>query len=501
MKSIVSAAILVLLNCIPIQFAFSDQQPNLLIIVTDDQSPLTLDCYGDQYCDTPNLDQLAKSGMILDQAYHMGSWSGAVCTPSRTMIMCGRTLWHLPPRNKKNATPKMSSDQIDEIVNNTIPAVFNRAGYDTFRTCKIGNSFGPANKLFSTVRDKTCRNFESENGSQWHCQQVLNFLAAREEASDSKKPFLIYLGFSHPHDPRNGRDDLLEKYGAANLKEPPEIVNENAPPLPVTWLPRHPFHHGHPGLRDEVNVAGVKKSRTEATIRNELGREFACIENIDQQIGKVLAKLKSTDQLKDTFVIFTSDHGIAVGRHGLVGKQNLYEHTWRVPFIVSGPGIAARSRAKGNVYLLDILPTICDLAGIDIPSTVEGRSFKPILNGQKNVIRDVVYGCYCGGTKPGMRSVRKGDWKLIKYDTMNGAVRETQLFNLANNPSEFLLEHHAKDVVAATGNRPVDTQVDLAEVPEFVEKRKEMEGLLFNEMKRLNDPYRFWDQTKDESRE
>lgn len=472
------------------------QRPNILLIVTDDQSPLTLSCYGNEVCETPNLDQLAKSGVVLDQAYHMGSMSGAVCSPSRTMIMSGRTLWHLPPRSgkKRNQTEQGKTGGQD-ILNNTIPAVFNRAGYDTFRTCKKGNSYSLANQLFTTVREKSSREGTLNNGSQWHGQQVVDFLRTRSEKKVNK-PFLIYYGFSHPHDPRIGRDDLLRKYGAVNTNDPPTAVNENAPPLPATWLPKHPFHHGHPGLRDETKVKGVFESRTEATIRNELGREYACIENIDQQVGRVLDLLKTSGELENTYVIFTSDHGIAVGRHGLVGKQNLYEHTWRVPFLVSGPGIESGTRATGNAYLLDILPTICDLAGVEIPATVQGQSLKPVLMKEQAVVRDVLYGCYCGGTKPGMRSVRKGDWKLIKYDTMNGEVRKTQLFNLKENPEEFLEEHHAQEVVKITGHSPETHQVNLADLPEHADKRKEMEALLLSEMERLEDPYRFWDQPK-----
>jgi arylsulfatase A-like enzyme len=478
--------------------AFAAERPNIMVIITDDQSPFTLSCYGNEVCDTPNLDRLATSGMVLDQAYHMGSMSGAVCSPSRTMIMSGRTLWHLPPRGKRRLKRETGKTDGKDILNNTIPAVFNRAGYDTFRTCKIGNSYALANALFQTVRDKSCRKAGDEDGSQWHGKQVLDYLASRSAANE-RRPFLIYFGFSHPHDPRVGRDDLLKKYGAVNRTEPPTTVNPLAPPLPLTWLPKHPFHHGHPGLRDEVKVPGVLTSRTEATIRNELGREYACIENIDQQIGRVLNQLKASGDLDNTYVLFTADHGIAVGRHGLAGKQNLYEHTWRVPFLVSGPGIRPGSRAPGNGYLLDILPTICDLAGIAIPDTVQGRSLKPVLMGNQATVRDVLYGAYCGGTKPGMRCVRKGDWKLIKYDVMDGNVRETQLFNLAENPHEFLVQHHAKEVVALTGHAPEPHQIDLAESPEYAEKLAEMEALLLSEMKRLGDPYRLWDQPPEES--
>ncbi|WP_411847248.1 sulfatase-like hydrolase/transferase [Roseibacillus persicicus] len=469
-------------------------QKNILLIVTDDQSPFTLSTYGNKVCHTPNLDKLAASGMVLDQAYHMGSMSGAVCTPSRTMIMTGRTLWHLPQLPKKNKKLKPAEVKLSqEITNNSLPAVFNRAGYETFRTCKVGNSFAPANKLFTTVRDKSNRGATEKDGSQWHGRQALEFLDTYKE-SKNEKPFLMYLGFSHPHDERTGRDDLNKKYGAVNTKTPPTEINPKSPKVPNTWLPAHPFHHGHPGLRDEVKVPGVLTSRTEATIRNEIGREYACIENIDEQLGLVMKKLEEMGELENTYILFTSDHGIAVGRHGLTGKQNLYEHTWRVPFLASGPGIEPGSRAPGRGYLLDILPTVCELAEVPVPATAQGKSLKPVLLGEKKAVRDVLYGAYCGGTKPGMRSVRKGDWKLIKYDVLDGKVRETQLFNLKENPDELLAEHQAEEVVAATGIKPEALQVDLAEKPEYSEKLAEMEALLLREMTRLEDPYRLWDQ-------
>jgi arylsulfatase A-like enzyme len=256
------------------------------------------------------------------------------------------------------------------------------------------------------------------------------------------------------------------------------------PALPVNHLSEHPFPHGHPRLRDEVAVSGVWERRDERTIRNELGREFACSENIDIQIGRVLSKLEAMGELANTYIIYTSDHGMAIGRHGLQGKQNLYEHTFRVPFIVKGPGIKPGSRAKGNLYLLDVLPTLCDLAGIETPETVEGKSIKPVLEGKQETVREVLYGVYSGGTKPGMRCVKQGDWKLIKYDVLDGTVHRTQLFNLAANPHEFLAEHQRSDPL----------QTNLADDPQHAEKLREMEALLLAEMQQLDDPYRLWDQ-------
>lgn len=467
------------------------KRPNILFIVADDQSPFELRTYNSKSTlDTPVIDRLAAQGLVFDGAYHMGSFSGAVCTPSRHMIMTGRTVWHIGQGRQRGGDAKLKA----RLAENSMAAIFNRAGYDTMRTCKKGNSFAGANAQFTVVNDATRRGGTAETGSAWHAQQVLNYLDQRETSKDTD-PFLIYFGFSHPHDPRTGPNDLLKKYGAVNHtdKNNPPILNAKSPGLPRNYLPGHPFADGHPNLRDEVSVSGVWKRRDEATMRNELGRQYACSENIDIQIGRVLDKLADMGELKNTYIVYTADHGMAIGRHGLQGKQNLYEHTWRVPFIVKGPGIKA-GRVQGNIYLLDVLGTMCDLADVDAPQSLESKSFRPILEGKQKTVRDVLYGVYCGGTKPGMRSVRKGDWKLIKYDVLDGKVHETQLFNLKDNPHEFLKEHQNKDVVKLTGVTPEAHQVDLAEDPKYAAKLAEMETLLLEEMTRLDDPYRLWNQ-------
>ena len=464
-------------------FAAPAKRPNILFIVVDDQSPFDFKFYNPKSpLQSPNIDKLAAEGMVFDSARHMGSFSGAVCTPSRHMIMSGRTVWHLPigPGAKAHCPSNLEL--------NTLAAVFNRAGYKTMRTCKQGNSYEGANKQFTVRHDATKRGGTDETGSTWHGDRVMDYLNEREAEKDTD-PFLINFGFSHPHDTRDGRPELLAKYGATNHEDPNTLpaLNPKQPMLSPNYLPAHPFNNGDANVRDEVEVSGVWKNRDEATIRNEIGRQYACSENIDIQIGRVLEKLKAMGELDNTYIVYTADHGIAIGRHGLQGKQNLYEHTWRVPFIVKGPGIKPGSRVPGNIYLLDIVATLCDLAGIPAPESNEGLSFKPVLEGKKAAMRDVMYGVYCGGTKPGMRCVQQGDWKLIKYDAMNGAVHETQLFNLAANPDELIKEHGSKD--------PLKT--NLASDPEYATKLAELEALLLSEMRRLDDPYRLWNQPDD----
>ena len=491
MKSILfSLAIVGLFGSWSMAQAAERRRPNILFIIVDDQSPLDLKVYEPKSAlETPTIDRLAAEGMVFDAAHHMGSFVGAVCTPSRHMIMSGRTVWHLP------IGPGAAHHCPADLEQSTMAAVFNRAGYATMRTCKLGNSYEAADKLFEVCKDADKRGSDDAEGSAWHAEQVLDYLNRRDTTQDTR-PFLIFFGFSHPHDTRDGKPELLAKYGAVNHADKNSLppASDKQPALPANYLPNHPFHHGHPGLRDEVAVSGVWENRDERTIRNELGRQFACSENIDTQIGRVLEKLEAMGESENTYIFYTSDHGMAIGRHGLQGKQNLYEHTWRVPFIVKGPRIERGSRVKGNIYLLDVLATLCDLTGVKPPESNEGLSFKPVLEGKVKATREVLYGAYSGGTKPGMRCVKQGDWKLIKYDVMDGQVRETQLFNLIENPHELLDQHHDPRVIALGGHTPTPQQRNLAGDARYAEKLKEMEALLLAEMHRLDDPYRLWNQ-------
>jgi choline-sulfatase len=505
MRGSLCAALACLASFMPVAAAPANppaRRPNILYIIADDQSPFDFRFYEpSSTLQAPVLERLAAEGMVFDAAYHMGSFSGAVCTPSRHMVMSGRSVWHLPigpgtSKGKKGdaSTARAAPHCPPGLERFTMAPVFQAAGYDTMRTCKQGNAYEAADALFGIRRDATKREGTPEGGSAWHGDQVMGYLEERERARDTD-PFLIYFGFSHPHDTRDGTPELLATYGATNHADKATLpsADPRQPPLPPNWLPRHPFDHGHMDVRDEVDVSGVWKNRDERTIRNERGREYACSQNIDRQIGRVLDKLAAMGELENTWIFYTSDHGMAIGRHGLQGKQNLYEHTWRVPFIVKGPGIRPGSRAPGNIYLGDSLATLCDICGIEPPATHEGTSFLPVLEGRQQTVRDVLYGVYCGGQKPGVRSVRQGDWKLIKYESPSGG-RHTQLFNLRENPHELLAEHHAPAVAGALPAAAEAHQKNLADDPMHVAKRIEMEALLLAEMIRHDDPFRFSDQ-------
>lgn len=483
--------------------ATNAELPNFLFIIADDMDtyavnryretePCETDSAGNAYpIDTPNIDRLADEGMIFHQARLMGANSGAVCTPSRTTIMTGKSTWERT---------------VDVTAATTFPGIFNRGErdgqralpYATYRTCKSGNSYPTANVEFTVVNDATKRGNTDGYGSEWHAQWGIDYLTDwADNHQEEGKPFFIYLGFSHPHDTRLAREtpDLTGRYGCLNTTSPASIVlNSNAPPLPYNVLsctpvtyPAHPFDHGHLGVRDENTVPGMLQYRTEAVVRNEIGRNFACVDWIDQQLGLVLPRLEdpngdgdTSDSVVDTtYVVFTSDHGIAIGRHGLQGKQNLYEHTWRVPYIVRGPGIEAGTATDALIYLHETFPTFCDLAGLSLPDTIDsndGQSFRAVLEGTTNTHHDVIYGLYAGGDKPGIRAVTDGRFKLMKYDVDNNGTQVTQLFDLEANPFELLPEHGMPN---------------LATQPAYALIRQDLEEKLMEKRIEFADPYAF----------
>ena len=234
------------------------------------------------------------------------------------------------------------------------------------------------------------------------------------------KPYFIQVNFTAPHDP------LLIPPGYKTA------YDRKTTPLPANYKPRHPFDHGNFDGRDERLLPWP---RTKADIRSDLAVYYAVIAHLDEQVGRVVKSLKQTGQWDHTVVIFSADHGLAVGSHGLMGKQNQYEHSIGVPVIFAGGGIPKNRKVKTQCYLRDLYPTVCDLAGIEIPKSVQSKSLKsPIAKGSGE-IHDNVIG-YFTNTQ---RMIREENWKLIWYPHL----ARYQLFDLKNDPHELtnLFDH------------------------------------------------------------
>jgi len=154
--------------------------------------------------------------------------------------------------------------------------------------------------------------------------------------------------------------------------------------------------------------------------------------HLDFHIGRVLEKLEEKHLMEDTIVVLAGDNGLAVGQHGLMGKQNCYEHSVRVPLVFSGPGIPSGVQAKGKAYLFDVFPTLCESADIEKPESCEGISLSGAMADGDDSLRESLYLAYCDT----QRAVKRGGYKLIEY-VVNGKHTKTQLFDLENDNWEI----------------------------------------------------------------
>jgi arylsulfatase A-like enzyme len=168
--------------------------------------------------------------------------------------------------------------------------------------------------------------------------------------------------------------------------------------------------------------------RTEAMIRDQLAEYYAMMAHLDAQIGRLFAALERTGRAKDTLIVYAADNGLALGSHGLLGKQNVFEHSMRVPLILAGPGIPRGGESGAFTYLFDLFPTLCDLAGVPAPSGLAGFSLRPVWEGRRERVRESVFLPYLEV----QRAVRDERWKLICYPKLGFS----QLFDLETDPHE-----------------------------------------------------------------
>jgi len=458
-------------------------RPNIVFLFTDDQRHDTIASLGNPNISTPNLDALTECGVAFTNAHIMGGTAPAVCMPSRAMLMTGRTLFHLddpdaPPApddvdlnlllggargvgtGREEAMmrlePMIQAGRFIPKTHTTMPEAFRAAGYHTYQVGKwhqdrasFNRSFVDASRIFGFTNgwyetygghwnvavheyDRSGR-YPHDDGymlssdrqtrmpvgpgaggvhsSELFADAAVDFI----ETYDGDAPFFLYLSFVAPHDPRQSPDRFEEMY------QPSDI------PLPPNWMPRHPFDNGELWVRDERLEGWPRRKRA---IKDHIADYYAIISHADEQIGRVLRALDDRGIRENTIVVFAGDNGLAVGQHGLMGKQNLYEHSTGVPLIVSGPGLPEGVRREALCYLLDIFPTLCDLTGIECPASVEGASLAAAISDSEVRVRDSLFFAYRGC----QRAVRDDRYKLIEY--VVGNDRTTQLFDLVEDPWE-----------------------------------------------------------------
>ncbi len=393
------------------------KRPNILFLLADDQRCDSIAAYGNNHINTPNLDKLVAEGFSFRRNYCLGSNSGAVCVPSRAMIHSGRAYF--------NVDAAMTGVKI-------MTELLRENGYTTFATGKWHNkeeSFlrgfqkGKA-VFFGGMADHTKvpvidlspagQFVNKRTGERFSSELFTNAAIEFLENYKEDKPFFAYVAFTAPHDPRNPPMKYRQMY------------YEDRPPLPKNFMPQHPFDNGHMVGRDESLAPWP---RTEDVVRDQLAEYYGLVTHLDEHIGRVLKALKDSPHADNTIVIYAADHGLALGSHGLLGKQSIYEHSMGCPLIFAGPGIPKSGSTQAFSYLLDIFPTVCALTGLASPAGVEGKNLQPIWQGKVDKVRDSVFLSFMGV----QRSVRDERWKLIRYPRIDHA----QLFDLKNDPDEL----------------------------------------------------------------
>jgi len=395
----------------------SRKRPNILFLLADDQRSDSIGAYGNEHITTPNIDKLVAQGFSFRRNYCLGSNGGAVCVPSRAMINSGRAYF--------NVDSTMKGVKI-------MPELLRENGYTTFATGKWHNKeesflrgFEKGRAIFfggmadhtrvpvvdlspegQFVKERTGEEFSSE----LFTNAAIEFL----ENYRQDKPFFAYVAFTAPHDPRNPPMKYRQMY------------YKDRPPLPRNFMPQHPFDNGHMTGRDESLAAWP---RTEDVVRDQLAEYYGLVTHLDEHIGRVLKALKESPHADNTIIVYAADHGLALGSHGLLGKQSIYEHSMGCPLIFAGPGIPKGGSTQAFSYLLDIFPTVCGLTGIRPPAGVEGKDLRPIWEGNADKARDSLFLSFAKV----QRSVRDERWKLIRYPKID----HTQLFDLKNDPDEL----------------------------------------------------------------
>jgi arylsulfatase A-like enzyme len=417
------------------------RKPNILFLIADDHRFDGIGAYGNPVVQTPVLDQLAAEGILYESIYTMGGLTAALCVPCRASLLTGTNVFQATASEKEVSLGQTENHALWNLNPELtyLPELFRQDGYRTMGIGKWHNgkksfarSFSDGASIFfggmgdhiglpihdydpEGVFPDTAAYPSETFSSELFADAAIDWI----QSHDATDPFLMYVAFTAPHDPRTPPQAYSDRYPVADI------------PLPANFMTEHPFDNGELTVRDE-QLASFP--RTPEEIRQHLADYYSMITHLDDQIGRILHSLKDSPHADNTIIVYTADHGLALGQHGLLGKQNLYEHSIHIPLIMKGPGLPSGVRLNKLGCQMDIYPTLCELAGNSVPETVEGRSMLTQLNEQQHEGRQYVYAVY----KNHQRMVKDERWKLIRYlRSGDSGTNRTQLFDMQHDPWEM----------------------------------------------------------------
>ena len=475
----------------------AQKKPNFLFIITDDQDYEAIHALGNTEIHTPNMDKLVDQGITFTHTFNQGSWSSAVSVASRTMLITGQNLFNAARNDTYlDAWARLNDNKIKTEVP-LWAETFKDNGYQTFLTGKWHNShyailkgFDKAEAIGAGFYDSKDKNgkqagygrgsamnewkpWDAEYNGHWtpqvndiiydenghkkigpnytvnqhtsvlYTDQAIQFL--RNNTCLEQEPFFMYVAFNAPHDPRQSPKEFVDMYPPSEIK------------IPDNYMTEHPFDQGDHRVRDELLAPFP---RTEEAVQLHRSEYYAIISHADHEIGRILKALEASGKMENTYIIFTSDHGLAVGQHGLMGKQNQYEHTVRMPLIISGPGLERGKKVDEMVYMQSLFATTCDLAGIRIPETVDFGSLQNLMSDNNAKGEEYIFGAY----RNLQRMIRSKDYKIIAYPHIN----RIQLFDIKKDP------HETTDL----SNRKEYDKTKMQLFKELIHKQKELGDFL-----------------------
>ena len=413
---------------------------NLLFITSDQQRVDSLPCYGLDFVQAPNLERLAREGIVFDRCYT----PSPVCVAARAALLTGQ--WPATTGILGNET------HLDPSVP-TWPGRLTAAGYLTAAIGKmhffpwddrrgfrerisaedkrhvyLQDDFVKFLHLHGLERAHPTTNpgyFESLGApvtplaKRFHVDAFVGDQAADWLQRHGNVPFAAWVSFPGPHDPYDPPEDMADMYREAPIPAP---IGSRAE---LSTKPRAQQNANHASLDNPMFQIDPTEA-TPAQIRRWRAHYYANISLIDEGIGKIIGALEQTGALDRTLIIFTSDHGDALGDHGLTYKSFFYESMAHVPLIARGPGVAAGQRCRALVSLLDLVPVLYQTCGVIPPASLEGQDLSPLLSNPSGRVRDVVF-----SEIQGRVMVRDERFKYVHY--VNG---ESELYDLETDPTE-----------------------------------------------------------------
>ena len=383
-------------------------QPDILFIFADDMTFDGARSFGNKQVMTPNIDKLVDSGVNFTNTYNMGGWSGALSMASRTQLMTGKFLW--------NAYGEQKRDKLKGMVNNRQmwPQVMSDAGYKSYHTGKWHVAGVAPEQIFDEVEvvrpgmpgdnqrttrvgynrptsrednswqpwDKSMGGFW-EGGKHWSEVQADVMIEFMERNKESDKPLFMTCAFNAPHDPRQSPKEYVEMYDVDKIA------------IPESFQPEHPYMEEMRSGKKVRDEQLAPWPRTEYAVQKHTQEYYAIITHLDVQIGRILEALEKSGRADNTLIIFSADNGIAMGRHGFLGKQNLYEHSMRIPLVIAGCGLPQGVERDQMIYMQDLVPTVYEFAGIEKPQHTNFNSIAQIAkSGSRKSNYDYIYGAY-----------------------------------------------------------------------------------------------------------